>query len=251
LDRSSGEPGPGRPARTQEGATPSDAETCAVTELRVVVADDQVATRAGIKRAIESHGLRVVGEASNADEAARVSLATRPDVCIVAAELPGGGVEVVRRIKRALPNTRIVILTRTPREEDLFEALRAGADGYLLMSTPASRLTHAIVGVTRGEGALPRTMTGRLITEFRERGAKRRVVVHPTEAEVELTAREFEVLERLRKRKGTAEIASHLGISQVTVRRHVASALRKLGAPNRRRAIEMLEQAEQNGVKTD
>jgi DNA-binding NarL/FixJ family response regulator len=216
-----------------------------------VVADDQVPARAGIRHAIESHGLDVVGEASSADEAVRVSLAQRPDVCIVAVELPGSGVEVARLVKRALPETKVVMMTATARDEDLFEALRAGADGYLLMSTPADRLAHAIVGVTRGEAALPRAMTGRLIMEFRERGARRRVMVNPAEAEIELTPREFEVLERLRRRATTAEIASQLGISQVTVRRHVASVLRKMGAPNRRRAVEMLEQSEQPSVPAD
>jgi DNA-binding CsgD family transcriptional regulator len=87
-------------------------------------------------------------------------------------------------------------------------------------------------------------LTARLISEFRQRGAKRRVLVSPGRGEVELTAREFEVLERLRKREATADIATHLGISQVTVRRHVASVMRKLGVSNRRQAIELLEEAE-------
>ena len=215
------------------------------------MADDQVAVRAGIKSAIEPHGMRVVAEASSADEAARLSLAQRPDVCIIAVDLPGSGVEATRQIKQSLPDIRIVMMTRTARDEDLLEALRAGADGYLLMSGSASRLPHAILGVTRGEAALPRAMTGRLVLEFRERGASRRVVVHPDQPEVELTAREYEVFQHLRRHEGTAEIASHLGISQVTVRRHVASALRKLGAPNRRQAIEMLEQIDEPDPSTE
>jgi DNA-binding NarL/FixJ family response regulator len=249
--RSSGAPGSGRPAKAEDQAKRGGPVAPAADELRLVVADDQVAIRAGIKRAIEAHGMRVVAEASNADEAVRVSLAQRPDVCILAVDLPGGGVAVARMIKQSLPETRIVMMTGTARDEDLFEALRAGADGYLLMSTPASRLPHAILGVTRGEAALPRAMTGRLVLEFRERGARRRVIVRPAREEVELTAREFEVLEHLRRREATSEIASHLGISQVTVRRHLASVLRKLGAPNRRRAIEMLDQADQHDLETD
>jgi DNA-binding NarL/FixJ family response regulator len=213
-------------------------------ELRVVVADDQVGVRAGIKRAIEPHGMTVVAEASHADEAARLTIAHQPDVCIIAVDLPGSGVEVTRLIKQSLPDTKIVMMSRTARDEDLLEALRAGADGYLLMSTPATRLPHAIRGVTRGEAALPRAMTARLILEFRERGMRRRVMVRPDHAEVELTAREFEVFQRLRRHEATAQIASRLGISQVTVRRHVASVMQKLGAPNRRRAIEMLEETE-------
>ncbi len=220
-------------------------------ELRVMVADDQVAVRAGIKRAIEPHGLHVVAEASHADDAVRLSAEHQPDVCIIAIDLPGSGVEVTRLIKQSLPDTKIVMMTRTARDEDLLEALRAGADGYLLMSTGASRLAHAIRGVTQGEAALPRTMTARLILEFRERGMRRRVMIHPNRAEVELTGREFEVFQRLRQHEGTAQIASRLGISQVTVRRHVASVLHKLGAPNRRRAIEMVEQADLQEPRTD
>jgi DNA-binding CsgD family transcriptional regulator len=87
-------------------------------------------------------------------------------------------------------------------------------------------------------------MTARLILEYRERGTRRRLILPSAEAEVELTAREFEVLERLRKHERTAEISSRLGISEVTVRRHVASVLRKMGMPNRRSAIELLEQAD-------
>lgn len=221
---------------------------CAPDELRVMVADDQVAVRAGIKRAIEPHGLHVVAEASEADDAVRLALEHQPDVCIVAVDLPGSGVEVTRLIKQSLPDTKIVMMTGTARDEDLLEALRAGADGYLLMSTPSSRLPHAIRGVTQGEAALPRAMTARLILEFRERGMRRRVLVHPDQAEVELTAREFEVFQRLRRHEGTAQIASRLGISQVTVRRHVASVVQKLGAPNRRRAMEMLDQPDQPEV---
>jgi DNA-binding NarL/FixJ family response regulator len=214
--------------------------------LRVMVADDQVGVRAGIKRAIEPHDLEVVAEASHADDAVRLSAEHRPDVCIIAVDLPGSGVEVTRLIKQSLPDTKIVVMTATARDEDLLEALRAGADGYLLMSTPASRLPHAIRGVTQGEAALPRAMTARLILEFRERGMRRSVLVHPDQAEVVLTAREFEVFQRLRRHEATSQIASRLGISQVTVRRHVASAMQKLGAPNRRRAIEMLEQTDQH-----
>lgn len=225
----------------------------AAGELTVLLADGQVPVRAGIKRAIEPHGLRVVGEAANAAEAVRMALAQRPDVCVVAVELPGSGIEATRLIKASLPDTKIVTMTISARDEDLFEVLRAGADGYLLMTTPTSRLPHAILGVSRGEAALPRAMTGRLIVEFRERGAKRHVTLPSAKGEVELTAREFEVLERLRRREGTAQIAAHLGISQVTVRRHLASVLRKLGAPNRRRAVEMLDQAvtEPIGVESE
>lgn len=227
-------------------ATQGNAVMSAAGEVTVLLADDQVPVRAGIKHALEPHGMRVVAEASSAEEAVRAALAHQPNVCVLAVELPGNGIEATRRIKQSLPETKIVLMAGSARDEELFEALRAGADGYLLMSTPASGLPHAIAGVMRGEAALPRAMTGRLVLEFRERGARRRVVLASGEAEVELTAREFEVFQRLRKHEGTAEIANRLGISQVTVRRHIAGLLRKLGVPNRQRAIEIIEQAEQD-----
>jgi DNA-binding NarL/FixJ family response regulator len=214
------------------------------TELKVLLADDQPAARAGIKRAIEPHGLHVVAEASNADDAVRMAVALGPDVCVVAIGLPGVGVEAAREIKQSLPATKIVMTTGSPNDEELFTALRAGADGYLPMSTSAERLPHSLLGVARGEAALPRTLTARLIVEFRDRGTRRRLVLPSVGTEVELTAREFEVLERLRKGDSTAEIAARLGIAEVTVRRHVASVVRKLGMPNRRSAVELLERAE-------
>jgi DNA-binding NarL/FixJ family response regulator len=214
------------------------------TELTVLLADDQAPARAGIRRAIEPHGLRVVAEASNAEDAVRMALAKGPDVCVIAVGLPGRGIEATRRIKQSLPATKIVMMTGSENEEDLFTALRAGADGYLLMSTSADRLPHAILGVARGEAALPRKLTARLIAEFRQRGTRRRVMLPSSGVEVELTAREFEVAERLRRGDRTAEIAARLGISEVTIRRHVASVLRKLGTPNRRSALELLDQAE-------
>jgi DNA-binding NarL/FixJ family response regulator len=225
-----------------------DCLTSEAAELTVLLADDQAAARVGIRRAIEPHGLRVVAQASTAAEALRMAFQQRPDVCLVAVGLPGNGIEAARMIKRAVPTTKIVMMTAARRDEDMFGALRAGADGYLLMTTSAQRLPHAILGVARGEAALPREMTARLILEFRERGTRRRVTLPSMEAEVEFTAREFEVVERLRKHERTSEIASELGISEVTVRRHVSSVLRKLESPNRDSAIEMLEQAEMQSV---
>ncbi len=218
-------------------------------ELTVMLAYDQFPARVGIRRAIEPHGLRVVGESASASEALRMALALRPDICVLSVELPDNGIEAVRAIKQALPATKIVMMTASPREEDLFGALRAGADGYLLMSTSASRLAHALRGVVNGEAALPRSMTARLIQEFRDRSTRHRVNLPAGAGEAELTAREFEVLTRLRRRERTADIAAHLGISEVTVRRHVSSVLRKLGMPNRRAALEILEQAEREELQ--
>jgi DNA-binding NarL/FixJ family response regulator len=222
----------------------NDAGESRASELTVLLADDQPPARAGIKGALEPHGLRVVAEAATAEEAVRMASVRRPAICVLSVALPGGGIEAARVIKESLPTTKIVMMTGVAREEDMFRALRAGADGYLLMSTPASRLPHAIIGVARGEAALPRELTARLIHELRERGTRHRLVVPTSEREVELTAREFQVLDRLRRRERTAEIAARLGISEVTVRRHAASMLQKLGLPNRRSAVEVFERCQ-------
>jgi two-component system NarL family response regulator len=229
----------------EEGAAVSFVGPSEQAELKILLADDQIPVRVGIRHAIEPYGLRVVAEASTAADALRMALSTRPDVCVLAVGLPGHPIEAVRLIKQAVPETKIVMTTMSASDEDLFGALRAGADGYLPMSMAAGRLPHVIRGVADGEAALPRAMTARLILEFRARGNKRRLVLPESNIEVELTAREFEVLERLRRRERTAEIAVRLGISEVTVRRHVGSMLRKLGLGNRRRAVEMLEQGEE------
>lgn len=218
------------------------------TELRILLADDHAAARVGMRRAIEPHGIRVVAEAANAAEALALAHQVRPHVCVVAVGLPGNGIEAVRLIKQALPQTKLVVSAVAARDEEMFGALRAGADGYLLMTMSPSRLGYALRGVARGEAALPRTMTARLILEFRERGTRRRLHVPGIGADIELTAREFEVLERLRRRERTAEIAAELSISEVTVRRHVSSILHKLGTPNRKSALQLLERAELQAI---
>jgi two-component system, NarL family, nitrate/nitrite response regulator NarL len=223
------------------------------SELTVLLADDDVPTRTGVRLALESANLRVVAEVATAQAAVTEALSLQPDVCLMAIHLPGGGIEATKRIRDALPKIKIVMLTVSERDEDLFGSLRAGADGYLMASTSVDRLPHAIRGVVSGGGVglrppppLPRQMTARLIREYRDRGRRpvpRLVVMGRT---IELTVREFEVLERLRKHERTGEIAGQLGISDITVRRHVSAALRKLGVSSRREAVDLLEQAEQS-----
>jgi DNA-binding NarL/FixJ family response regulator len=220
-------------------------EGSVASELTVLIADDHVPTRTGVRLALEGADLRVVGEVATAQRAVTEALRLRPDVCLLAIDLPGGGIEATQRIRDALPKTKIVMLTGSERDEDLFGSLRAGADGYLMASTSVSRLPHAIRGVVSGEAALPRQMTARLIREYRDRGRRPVPKLAVMGRTIELTVREFEVLERLRKHERTCEIAGQLGISEITVRRHVSAALRKLGVSSRRDAVELLEHAEQ------
>lgn len=215
--------------------------------ITVLLVDAQVATRAGIRRALESYGLAIVGEAASASEAVAAALAHRPDVCVVSVRLPGGGIEATAQIIDELPNTKIVMLTDSERDDDLFDALRAGALGFLPKSIPAARLPHAILGVARGEAALPRSTTARVLKEFRDTGSRRLIQLKPG-AGVELTPRELEVLQLLRAHGSTSEIAARLGISDVTVRRHISSLLQKLRVADRQGAIDLLERIENRSV---
>jgi DNA-binding NarL/FixJ family response regulator len=221
------------------------------SELTIVLADDEVATRAGLRRALEPNGMRVVAEVANAAGAVGAALKLRPDVCVLAVRMPGNGIAAARQISRALPATKIVMLAASERHDDLIAAIRAGAHGYLLKTMSAACLPNAIRGVVHGEAAVSRAMTMRLIQEFREGGRRRRLQLSVLDEGVVLTAREFEVLERLRNRERTAEIAADLGISEVTVRRHISAILHKLGTPNRRSAIELLERTELHRLRID
>jgi DNA-binding NarL/FixJ family response regulator len=156
--------------------------------------------------------------------------------------MPGSGIAAAARINTELPGTAVVMLTVSRDDADLFDAIRAGASGYLLKDTDPERLPHALRGVVAGEAALPRTLVARLMEEFRARDAPRTIAL-PSGQIVRLTEREWEVLELMRQGLATREIAQRLFISSGTVRTHVAAILSKLRSPDRPAAIRLLEAA--------
>jgi DNA-binding NarL/FixJ family response regulator len=190
--------------------------------------------------ALEGSGFDVcveVGDASSAIEGARREL---PDVCLLDIHMPGDGIHAAEAISRELPETAVVMLTVSRTDSDLFDALRAGASGYLLKDIDPARLPLALRGVLEGEAALPRHLVALLIEEFRERRRRRRIPLRGRRS-VELTDREWEVLELMRQGASTEEIAARLFISPVTVRTHVSAILRKLHVHTREAAVELLE----------
>ena len=222
----------------------SDRDSTDLDEVTLVLGDDQVPTRAGVRGALESRGMRVVAEVDTAEEAVAAVITHRPAVCLLAVHLPGGGIAAAEQINEAAPGTKIVMLTGSDRDEDLFAALRAGADGYLLKTTSARRLPDAVRGVLAGEAAIPRRLVARLVEDYRSQGRGRLLWLPGSAAAIALTAREFEVTTRLRTGQTTAEIARDLRISEITVRRHISSIEHKLGATNRRAALAMIDAAE-------
>jgi DNA-binding NarL/FixJ family response regulator len=206
---------------------------------RVVVADDHPPTRLGVRLALEEDGFAVVAEAATAPGAVRAALEHRPDVVLLDVHMPGSGIAAARTLSRELPDAAVVMLTVSRDDGDLFDALRAGARGYLLKDIEPARLPHALRGVLSGEAALPRGLVAKLVEEFRGRERTPSRGVGPTAS---LTSREWEVLELLRQGLSTADIATRLFVTPVTVRTHVAAVLRKLKVDSREAAVALVRQ---------
>jgi DNA-binding NarL/FixJ family response regulator len=214
--------------------------------ITVLLADDHAAVRAGIRLALAGEGFHVVAEAADGPEAVTAALEVRPDIALLDVNMPGSGIKAAEEIVLALPQTTVVMLTVSRDDDDLFAALRAGASGYLLKDTDPSRLPFALRGVLEGEAALPRGLVARLIEEFRTRGKRRRLPLMRQRG-VELTEREWEVLEFLHDGLSTAEIADRLSISPVTVRRHISEILKKLRVESREEAVRLMGEQPEPG----
>ena len=159
--------------------------------------------------------------------------------------MPGGGIEAAATIRARLSTTQVVMLSASDDDSDVFSALQAGASGYLLKQMDTGRLGPTLAGVLRGEAALPRTLTARLIREFRMRAHQGDVgLVRPREHD--LTRREWDVLDCLCEGLLTNEVAERLFISPTTVRRHVGSILSKLGVESRAAAVEVVNRRSRN-----
>jgi len=215
--------------------------------LRVLIADDHPPTRAGVRMALERGGCEVCAEAASAGEAVKAALAERPDICLIDLGMPGNGFRAVSGITRQLPGTPVLVLTVSRSAEDLFDALRAGAAGYLLKDMDPDDLVAAVKGAVAGEAALPGFLAARLIDEFRHRGRGTFLTLDENRR-VELTPREWDVLELFGDGLSTAEIARRLDLSQVTVRRHMSALLHKLEVSSREEARRLI--AERGRIQT-
>jgi DNA-binding NarL/FixJ family response regulator len=208
---------------------------------RVLVAERDGPTRAGIRLALSGAGFEVVVEVGERDGAVEAALEHRPDVALVSTDLPGGGIDLARAVASRLPGTKVVLLTPRPGEKELLAGVLAGAVGYLSKAINLERLPHALAGVIRGEVALPRQYTQHLLDVLRGREIDRTRVA--AQANAALTDREWEVLRLLGESASTVQMAQRLGISEVTVRRHVSSVVGKLGVSDRAGAAGVLHRS--------
>jgi DNA-binding NarL/FixJ family response regulator len=206
----------------------------------VLIADDHPPTRAGIRSSLEDSGrFQVCAEAATAEAAVREAQRLQPDVALLDIRMPGNGITAAFEIANSCPDTSVVMLTVSRDDTDLFAAVRAGARGYLLKDIDPDRLPNALEGVLAGEAALPRGLVARLIDEFRSR---EKVSLRRQGPLGQLTEREWSVLKLMQQGKSTAEMASELFVSPVTVRTHVSAILRKLAVPDRKAAVRIADQ---------
>jgi DNA-binding NarL/FixJ family response regulator len=198
--------------------------------------------RTRVREALEQGGFEVCGEASNAGQAVEMALVSKPDVVLLDIHMPGNGIRAAREVSTVLPQSVVVMLTQSQDESDLFDALRAGATGYLKKDMNPDRLPDALRGVMNGEAAIPRALVARILDEFRAPAIRR--LGRKTKAAALLTSREWEVMELLGEGQSTEEVARWLFLAPTTVRVHLSSVLKKLRVKDRQSAFELLRGTE-------
>jgi two-component system nitrate/nitrite response regulator NarL len=208
----------------------------------VVVAENDPATFAGIRMALEAGGISVSEPVQSLAELIDAVERLQPDACLVDVDLDGDGILAAAQVAARAPHVAVVLLADDDTEDRFLDAMRAGAAGFVSKRIPSARLPKVIRAVLDGEPAIPRALVSLLIDSFRERTPRRQFAAGLGRG-IELTAREWEVLEFLRDGLTTREIAGRLLIAEVTVRRHIGSVLKKLQVSSRADALRLLETA--------
>ena len=213
--------------------------------MRVIVADDDPFARRMIKESLQRAGVEVVAEARGGRQAVELALYYRPDVVLMDVVMPElDGITATRQIVQAIPDQLVVILTSSDEDEMGFVGLRAGAVGYLSKDLDVDVLPQALGGALKGEAAISRRLSMKLIEQLRrapETSSGMRPVTSP------LTSREWEVVDLLYEGRTTDEIADALVLSPETVRSHIKNLMRKLGSRTRAEAVDLAHRARGGG----
>jgi DNA-binding NarL/FixJ family response regulator len=206
--------------------------------IRVMIVDDHALIRRSLELALAAEAdIEVVGEASDGQEAVDLAGRLLPDVALMDVRMPRrSGIEATRAIKESVPSTRVIMLTVSDEEEDLFEAIKAGATGYLLKDVQLDEVPDAVRAVHEGQSLINPAMAAKLISEFAS--MSRKEAERPPQLPVpRLTDREMEVLRLVAKGMNNREIAKQLFISENTVKNHVRNILEKLQLHSRMEAV--------------
>jgi DNA-binding NarL/FixJ family response regulator len=199
--------------------------------MRVVLADDHPLFREGLASLLASHDIQIVGEASNGADAVELTRALCPDVVLMDLTMPGmGGLEATRLIKAEMPDVRVVILTVSDADADLFDAIRSGAHGYLVKNTSSEEFFDLLQALERGEAPLSRGLAAKIM-QYLARGGRLQG------SQVELTAREEEILRLVADGRTNRDMAAALSISEATVKFHMTNILAKLHLENRAQVV--------------
>jgi DNA-binding NarL/FixJ family response regulator len=197
--------------------------------LRVAIIDDHPLFREGVVHTLRgTKSLEIVGEGGSAEDALRIAREKLPDIVLLDVRMPGGGVEAARSIARACPVVKMIMLTVSESEQDVAQALEAGAKGYVLKGTSGSDLIKTMFAVSRGESYVTPGLAARLLTHAKKQQEATRAPELP-----ELTERETQILAQVARGFTNKEIARALTLSEKTVKHHMTNVMQKLRVRNR------------------
>jgi DNA-binding NarL/FixJ family response regulator len=206
-------------------------------KLRVIIVDDHALFRRGLEMVLENEAdIEVVGEATDGQQAVDKTQELMPDVVLMDVRMPRrSGIEATHRIKELMPHVKIVVLTNSDEEADLYEAIKAGASGYLLKEISSEEVADAIRSVVQGHSRISPAMASKLLSEFQ--AMSKRTDDRQPLAPPKLTERELQILRLVAKGLGNREIAQQLFISENTVKNHIRNILEKLQLHSRMEAV--------------
>ena len=212
-------------------SSPARVDQQALEDVRVLIVDDHDLFRSGLRNLLEDEGVQIVGEASAGQEAIKIVREVAPDVVVMDLNMPGmGGVEATRHISTIAPLTRVLMLTISDQDNDVIDAILAGACGYLLKDSSIQELIAGIRAAALGESLISPTIASKVLQRLR--ASSRQPEIENT-IRAELSDREVEVLKLIANGKDNAMIAAELHISPKTVKNHISNILMKLQIDNR------------------
>jgi DNA-binding NarL/FixJ family response regulator len=203
--------------------------------IRVLIADDHAQFRAMVAELLEDAGLDVCAQAATGDAAVELATTQHPDVVLLDIRMPGDGISAARRIVANNPETAVLMLTVSAHADDVLDALRAGARGYVLKGATPDEIVSAVRAVHEGAAVIAPSVAPVVVSEIQR--SRDRYVRTGSGASVQLTDREWKILELLEEGQSTGEIAEALFVAPVTVRTHIASLMRKLEVTDRDGAL--------------